>query len=178
MGLLMVYTGEGKGKTTAALGQVFRAMGRGWRCCVIQFIKADAETGEALFAQKLELLDFKTLGAGFVFHKTHGRAQPAEDLEPHRRAARSAWEEAVKILSSDAYKLVVLDELTYPVSFGFLDIEEILMVLDKRPESVNVIITGRGAPDKLIEKADLVTEMKQIKHPMDLGLRAKEGIEY
>lgn len=170
MGLLMVYTGNGKGKTTAALGQVFRALGRGWRCCVVQFIKADTGTGEALFAAKQELLDFRTLGIGFVL--------PGEDPEPHRKAAAAAWKEAAGILTRDTYRLVVLDELSWLCSLGFLDTEEIVAVMDRRPSGVNVIITGRGAPRELIEKADLATEMTLLKHPIDSGAKAQEGIEY
>ena len=170
MGLLMVYTGNGKGKTTAALGQVFRALGRGWRCCVIQFIKADKTTGEALFAAKQEGLDFLTLGQGFVL--------PGENPELHRKAAREAWDKAAGILASGAYNLVVLDELTWLLSLGFLEIKELLAALDRRPANMNIVITGRGAPAALVEKACLVTEMARIKHPLDSGAGAQEGIEY
>jgi cob(I)alamin adenosyltransferase len=170
MGLTLVFTGNGKGKTTAALGQVFRALGRGWKCCVIQFIKRDTATGENLFAQKQELLDFKTLGVGFVL--------PGQDPEPHRQAARAAWEEAVKVVASGVYRLVVLDELTYLCTYNFLDPAELVAALKNRPGSVHVVVTGRNAPQELVEAADLVTEMKMIKHPMDSGIRAQEGIEY
>jgi cob(I)alamin adenosyltransferase len=170
MGLLLVFTGNGKGKTTAALGQVFRALGHGWRCCVIQFIKTDTQTGEALFAARQELLDFKTLGLGFVL--------PGQDTEPHRQAARAAWKEAAGIISSGEYRLVVLDELTYLCAFGFLDPRELAETLKKRPAGTHVIVTGREAPLQLIEAADLVTDMKAVKHPFDSGIQAREGIEF
>jgi cob(I)alamin adenosyltransferase len=170
MGLLIVFTGNGKGKTTAALGQVFRALGHGWKCCVLQFIKNDTATGEALFASAQELLDFKTLGLGFLL--------PGQDPLPHRRAARAAWNEAAQILGSQKYRLVVLDELTYLCTFGFLGTDELLTALAGRPADTHVVITGRDAPRELVAAADLVTEMRQITHPLDAGIQAQEGIEY
>ena len=167
---LIVFTGNGKGKTTAALGQVFRALGRGWKCCVLQFIKSDTATGEALFASGQQFLDFKSLGVGFVF--------PGEDPEPHRKAARAAWLQAAQVLSSGAYRLVVLDELTYLCSLGFLRTEEILRVFRERPAGVHVVVTGRNAPPELIEAADIATEMREIKHFFSEGHTAEEGIEY
>jgi cob(I)alamin adenosyltransferase len=170
MGLLIVFTGNGKGKTTAALGQVFRALGHGWKCCFLQFMKSDTATGEALFASGEELLDFKTLGLGFLF--------PGQDPLPHREAARAAWSEARRILGSGKYRLVVLDELTYLCAFGFLDTEELLRGLAERPADVHVVVTGRDAPRELVAAADMVTEMTRIKHPLSAGIRAQAGIEY
>ena len=170
MGLLLVFTGNGKGKTTTALGQVFRALGRGWKCCVLQFIKSGAATGESLFACGQELLDFQSLGLGFVF--------PGEDPGPHRKAARAAWRKAVDAVSSGAYRLVVLDELTYLCTLGFLGVEEILRVLRERPPGVHIVVTGREAPPELIEAADVVTEMREVKHSFSAGRAAEEGIEY
>jgi cob(I)alamin adenosyltransferase len=170
MGLILVFTGNGKGKTTSALGQVFRALGRGWKCCVVQFIKSDTKTGEALFARKQELLDFKTLGIGFFL--------PGQNPEPHRQAALSAWKEAADILASGKYRLVVLDELTYLCKFGFLDPRELVETLKKRPAGTHVVITGRDAPAELTAAADMVTEMTLIKHHQDSGIQAQEGIEY
>ncbi|MDR1625280.1 MAG: cob(I)yrinic acid a,c-diamide adenosyltransferase [Spirochaetia bacterium] len=169
MGLLLVFTGDGKGKTTAALGQVFRALGHGWKCCVVQFIKGERETGEALFARKEGLL-FRTLGLGFVV--------PGQDREPHRRAALAAWEEAKALVMSGEYRLVVLDELCYACAFGFLDPGEIAGVLRNRPAETHVVVTGRGVPPELAEAADLVTRMDAVKHPLDSGIQAQEGIEY
>jgi cob(I)alamin adenosyltransferase len=170
MGLLIVFTGNGKGKTTAALGQVFRALGHGWKCCFLQFIKGNAATGEALFASGENLLDFKTLGLGFLL--------PGQDLLPHQQAARAAWNEAAQILRSEEYRLVVLDELTYLCTFGFLGMDELLAALAGRPAGMHVVITGRGASRELVAAADLVTEMRQIKHPLDAGIQAQEGVEY
>jgi cob(I)alamin adenosyltransferase len=170
MGLLIVFTGDGKGKTTAALGQVFRALGHGWKCCFVQFMKGEAATGEALFASREELLDFKILGLGFLL--------PGQDALPHRKAARAAWSEARRVIDSGEYRLVVLDELTCLCTFGFLDTEELLRVLAGRPAHVHVVVTGRGAPRELVAAADLVTEMTRIKHPLDAGIRAQAGIEY
>jgi cob(I)alamin adenosyltransferase len=170
MGLILVFTGNGKGKTTSALGQVFRALGRGWKCCVLQFIKTNAKTGEAFFAQNQELLDFKTLGVGFVL--------PGQDPEPHRKAALAAWKEAADALASGKYRLVVLDELTYLCKFGFLDPCELVETLKKRSAETHVVITGRDAPAELVAAADMVTEMTLVKHHQDSGIQAQEGIEY
>jgi cob(I)alamin adenosyltransferase len=170
MGLLLVFTGDGKGKTTAALGQVFRALGHGWRCCVIQFLKGSRPTGESLFAAREGLLDFRTLGQGFVL--------PEKDTETHRQAALYAWNQARQALGSGEYRLVVLDELTYLCRFGFLDPREMTAVLRGRPGGVHVVVTGRGAPRELLEAADLVTEMKAVKHPLEAGVQAQEGIEF
>ncbi|MDR1931188.1 MAG: cob(I)yrinic acid a,c-diamide adenosyltransferase [Spirochaetales bacterium] len=170
MGLLLVFTGDGKGKTTAALGQVFRALGHGWKCCVIQFLKSGKPTGESLFAAREELLDFRTLGLGFIL--------PGQDREPHRQAALRAWKDASGALASGKYRLVVLDELTYLCSFGFLDPAELAQTLRNRPGDVHVVVTGRKAPRELLEAADLVTEMNAVKHPLDAGIQAQEGIEY
>jgi cob(I)alamin adenosyltransferase len=170
MGLFLVFTGDGKGKTTAALGQVFRALGHGWRCCVVQFIKGDGDTGEALFARKEGLLDFRVLGLGFVL--------PGQDIEAHRRAALAAWGEARGLVMSGEYRLVVLDELTYACNFGFLDPGELAGTLKNRPAGTHVVVTGRDVPPELADAADLVTQMVLVKHPLDAGILAQEGIEY
>lgn len=171
MGLLIVYTGNGKGKTTAALGQTFRALGHGWKICFLQFIKGDRDTGEARFAAGFpDLLDFRTLGRGFV-----GRG---ERREQDREAALAAWDRAREAVDSGLYRLVVLDELPYLFKYGFLDPVEAVRVLEGRPETVHVVVTGRGAPAELIEAADLVTDMSEIKHPLKRGIRSQEGIEF
>ena len=167
---LIVFTGNGKGKTTAALGHVFRALGRGWKCCVLQFIKSGSPTGESLFAAGQELLDFKSLGLGFVL--------PGGETAPHRNAARAAWQKAALAISSGACRLVVLDELTHLCGLGFITAEEILRVLKERPPAVHVIITGRQAPPELMEAADIVTELCEVKHPFSAGISAEEGIDY
>ncbi len=171
MGLLIVYTGNGKGKTTAALGLVFRALGHGWRTAFLQFIKGDRGTGEARFAGGLSgLLDFRTLGRGFVL--------PGREREKDRDAALSAWEQARDAVLSGRFRLVVLDEFTYLFRYGFLEVGEALRVFRERPENVHVVVTGRGAPQELVDAADLVTRMDEVKHPLSAGTRAQEGIEF
>ena len=170
MGQLLVFTGNGKGKTTAALGQIFRALGHGWKCCCLQFIKSETAAGEALFASGQRLLDFKSLGLGFVL--------PGEDPEPHRKAAIAAWQEAKEAVSSGAYRLVVLDELTYLCSLKFLDTEEVLRVLRERPSGVHIVVTGQEAPQEFVDAADIATEMHEVKHSFYAGREAQEGIEY
>ena len=171
MGLLIVYTGNGKGKTTAALGQVFRALGHGWTACFLQFIKGDRNTGEALFARGLsELLVFETLGWGFVL--------PDRDSGKDRDAALAAWDRAREAVLSGRHRLVVLDELTYLFRYRFLDVHEALRVFRERPDHVHLVVTGRGAPEELVAAADLVTRMEEVKHPLASGTKAQEGIEF
>ncbi len=170
--LLVVYTGDGKGKTTAALGLVFRALGRGLPVAVIQFIKGKWKTGERLFAATLPQLTFLTLGEGMI------RTWEGDDPEVHARAARAAWERAREILTAGAHRIVVLDELTHVVRHGFVPLAEVLAVLAARPASVTAIVTGRGAPAELVGAADLVTEMRSVKHPFDKGARALPGVDF
>lgn len=169
-GLLLVYTGDGKGKTTAALGLVFRALGRGQAVAVVQFIKGKWKTGERIFAETLPGLTFQVMGRGFTWE--------SDDLSRDRAAAVAAWEEAARLIAAGQHPLVVLDELTYVVNYGFVPLDDILAVLRARPSHVHVAITGRNAPPALVDAADLVTEMRKIKHPFDQGRRATLGIDY
>lgn len=169
-GLLVVYTGHGKGKTTAALGMVFRALGRGLRVTVVQFIKGKWKTGERVFAESLPQLRFLVMGLGFTWE--------SDDISRDKAAARAAWVEAAREISSGQRELVVLDELTYAFHYGFLELGEVLEALRSRPPGVNVVITGRDAPEALIELADLVTEMKLVKHPFQRGEKARIGVDY
>lgn len=169
-GLLIVYTGHGKGKTTAALGMVFRALGRGMRVGVVQFIKGKWKTGERLFAETLPALDFHVMGRGFTWE--------SDDLSNDKAAASAAWETARAMISSGAHDLVVLDELTYTFHYGFLAIEDVLAALRARPAHVHVVITGRNAPAELVLLADLVTEMKSVKHPFEHGIPAQLGVDF
>jgi len=167
-GLLMVYTGNGKSKTTAALGQVFRALGRGFRVCVIQFVKGPGKYGELVTAQQFKgLLEFHVMGKGFT----------SENPEDDRKAAKEAWNLAREVIESGEFQMVVLDELTYPMKHGMLDIDEVLGVLTGRSASLNVFVTGCDAPQALIDAADLVTEMKDVKHDYDAGTDAQKGVE-
>lgn len=168
-GLVLLFTGDGKGKTTAALGMALRAVGHGLRVRMIQFLKADTDTGECLAAARLgPLFSLETLGCGFV---------PGPWGETDIRAARNAWDAASEALGDPSWNLVILDEVTYCMKAGVLSVDEVLEALAKRPAEMHVVLTGRDAPPELIEAADLVTHMEAIKHPHDKGLPAQPGIE-
>ena len=169
-GLLVVYTGNGKGKTTAALGMVFRALGRGFRITVVQFIKGKWKTGERVFAQRLPELAFHVMGLGFTWE--------SDDLAKDKAAAQAAWETAKAAIASGDRDLVLLDELTYTIHYGFLDLGEVLSVLRERPAHVHVVVTGRNAPPELVDAADLVTEMTLVKHPFESGQKAQIGVDF
>ena len=169
-GLLVVYTGQGKGKTTAALGVAFRALGRGMKVAVVQFIKGKWKTGERLFAEGLPQLTFLVMGLGFTWE--------SDDISRDRRAAVEAWQRSAELIAAGQHPIVILDELTYVLNYGFVSIEEVLAALRARPTGVHVIITGRNAPDGLMAAADLVTEMRPVKHPFDQGVRAQPGLDF
>jgi len=170
-GLIIVNTGEGKGKTTAALGTILRAWGHGMRVCVIQFIKSErGRWGEVRAAEKLGI-DWHSLGDGWTWRSTN--------LSETAAKARAAWATAQQVISGGAYDLVLLDEFTYLFKYGWLDIGEVLQWLeDNRPSSMHLLITGRDAPLELLTCADLVTEMRKVKHPFDLGISGQPGIEF
>jgi len=169
-GLLIVNTGDGKGKTTAAMGLAMRAVGQGLGVCVIQFIKDEkGRWGERMAAEALRV-EWHTMGDGFVFDP--------DPNSPAARLAREGWRLASDKIASGAYSLVVLDEFTYPLKFGWLDETDVLAQLASRPGHVHVAITGRDASPALIAQADLVTEMVLIKHPFERGVRAQRGIEF
>lgn len=169
-GLLIVNTGDGKGKSTAALGLLLRATGRGMRVGMWQFVKS-AETlyGEHLAADRLGV-EIVPLGDGFTWL--------TEDIEEDRALAERGWSLCREALRGGEYDVLVFDELTYPLRFGWLDAEEVLREIRDRPAGTHVVITGRGAPDALVEAADLVTEMRLVKHPYrEQGIGAQPGIE-
>lgn len=170
-GLLIVNTGEGKGKTTAALGMVLRAWGRGFRICVIQFIKAKTgQWGEVKAAKKLGL-EWHTTGDGFTW--------TSKDMDETRARALLGWELAKEKIASGNYDLIVLDEFTYVMHYEWLDTNEVMEWLRlHRPPNLHLVITGRSAPEALIAQADLVTEMKVIKHPYEQGIQAQAGVEF
>ena len=169
-GLVIVHTGDGKGKTTAALGLLLRAWGQGLRVAMFQFIKAKSGNwGESRAARKMDV-EIVPLGSGFTWTST--------DLERDRALAHEGWDRCRAAIESGAYDVVVLDELTYCFTFGWLDVEEVLAVLRRRPAGQHVVITGRDATQELIDFADLVTEMRAIKHPYDAGIKAQKGIEF
>ncbi len=170
-GLLIVNTGDGKGKTTAALGQVFRALGHGFKICVIQFIKGSWKYGELESAKKFDdQLEIHVKGRGFTWK--------SDDIDKDIKIAREAWEFAKTVIESNNYEMVVLDELTYLITYGMVEEADVLNALRNRPEGLHVVVTGRGASKLLIEEADLVTEMKEIKHPFRSGTKAQRGIEF
>lgn len=172
-GLVIVHTGEGKGKTTAALGILLRAWGRGMKVVMLQFLKhQNANFGEIRAARRLGV-EMIPLGAGFTW--------TSKDLDRDRALAAQGWALCrEKLLAPEgAYDVVILDELTYPINYGWLELDEVLDTLSRRPPLRHVVITGRDAPARLVEFADLVTEMRLVKHPYrDQGIRAQPGIEY
>jgi cob(I)alamin adenosyltransferase len=170
-GLLIVHTGKGKGKSTAAFGMVMRCLGHGLKVGVVQFVKGRWETGERGLLERFpELVTIKTMGMGFTW-ETQDRAR---DIA----AARAAWEAAKALMADPAYKLLLLDELNIVLRYDYLPIAEIVEVLKARRPDLHVIVTGRNAKPELIEAADLVTEMTMVKHPFRSGVKAQAGIEF
>lgn len=170
-GLIIVYTGEGKGKTTAALGLMFRALGRKYRVAVVQFIKGKWKTGEAMMAKELAgRVDFFSMGDGFTW--------VTQNYEQDVASARCAWAKCLELLVDSRYHVIIFDELNYVIRYNFLSAEEVLEGLKRKPPQTHVVITGRDAPPELIEIADLVTEMRQIKHPYQAGIKAQPAVDY
>ncbi|MBO54637.1 MAG: cob(I)yrinic acid a,c-diamide adenosyltransferase [Dehalococcoidia bacterium] len=169
-GLTIVNTGNGKGKTTAAMGVLFRAWGRDMKVQMLQFIKhTTANFGEQRAAQKIGV-PVRAMGDGFTWR--------SKDLDQSADLARALWEDAKEIIASSDNDLVILDEFTYPLHYGWIEVQEVIETLGKRPEMLHIIITGRHAPQELIDFADLVTEMNVIKHPYSEGIKAQPGIEF
>lgn len=177
-GLILINTGPGKGKTTAALGTAFRAAGSGMRVLVLQFLKGSWHYGELDAAEALAgamgegSFKIRQMGRGFV--KVGGAETDPEDL----RMVEDAWEEAATAIGSGDYDLIVLDEINYAIGYKMLDPEKVAEVLRKRPEMLHVILTGRNAHPVLVELADTVTEMREVKHAYTKGILAQRGIEF
>lgn len=171
-GLLMVHTGKGKGKTTAAFGVVFRTLGHGRKVGIVQFVKGRWETGERQALEKFsDQITLATMGEGFTWE--------TQDRQRDIDAARSAWEKAKALIVDDEHDLVLLDELNIVLRYDYLPIDEVVDFLKtEKPEMKHVIITGRNAKDELIEIADLVTDMTMVKHPFRSGVKAQTGIEF
>jgi cob(I)alamin adenosyltransferase len=170
-GLLIVHTGKGKGKSTAAFGLVLRAMGHGFKVGVVQFVKGKWETGErGVLSRFPELVTIKTMGEGFTW-ETQDRAR---DIA----AARAAWDQAIRMMADPAYRLILLDELNIVLRYDYLPIADVVEKLSRRRPDLHVVVTGRNARDELIAAADLVTEMTMIKHPFRDGVKAQAGIEF
>lgn len=174
-GLIIVHTGNGKGKTTAALGLAVRAWGDGLRVLILQFIKGSWKYGELealrILGETNGRLEVRRGGRGFSQRDT-------EDKAEHRKAAQEAWREALEEITASRWDLIVLDEINYAVKFGLVEIEQVMDLLDKKPPELHLVLTGRDARPELIERADLVTEMKLIKHPYQKGIKAQKGIEF
>ncbi len=168
--LAIVYTGNGKGKTTAALGLLLRAWGRGMKVCMLSFIKHEsANFGEERAARKLGV-EMIPLGAGFTWL--------SQDIEKDKALAKRCWELCKEKIASGQYDIVILDEITYPITYGWLDVDEVIATLRDRPPNQHIVITGRDAHEKLIEFADLVTEMRELKHPFTSGIKAQPGVDF
>lgn len=170
-GLVMVHTGKGKGKSTAAFGMVFRALGNGMKVGVVQFVKGKWQTGERVILEKLgDQVTMTAMGDGFTW-ETQDRAR---DIE----AAHAAWERAKTMILDDEHDMVLLDELNIVLRYDYLDVADIIAVLKAKPAMKHVIITGRNAKEELMEFADLVTDMTMIKHPFRSGVKAQVGVEF
>ena len=168
-GLLLVLTGNGKGKSSSAFGMLARALGHGMRAGVAQFIKGRSDTGEEAFFRKQPDVVWHVLGEGFTWD--------TQNLERDTETAQRGWAVVQKMLSDPSLDLIVLDELTYPLKFGWLDLAVVLNDLKNRPPMQHVVITGRGAPEALCEAADTVTEMTDVKHAFRAGVQAQKGID-
>lgn len=169
-GLVIVNTGDGKGKSSSAFGVMLRAVARGWKVVVVQFIKSDKwKTGERKMAEDLGV-DWIVGGDGFTWE--------SEDMEATTKAAQDAWARASGLIASGEYDLVILDEATYPVTFGWIDVGDVVSAISERPSHVNVVITGRDADERLVEVADTVTEMRKVKHAFDEGIPARKGLDF
>jgi cob(I)alamin adenosyltransferase len=168
--LVLVNTGNGKGKSTAAFGTMIRAVARGWDVGVVQFLKSGTwNTGEEKVARDLGV-DWHAIGEGFTWD--------SDDLSRDEAVAREAWRHSAELLAAGTHRLVVLDEITYPMNWGWISTDEVLAAIRDRSPKVNVICTGRDAPAGLVELADTVTEMQVVKHAYQSGIRAMKGIDY
>ena len=169
--LVIVNTGDGKGKSTAAFGVVVRGVARGWSVAVVQFLKSGKwHVGEEQVCRDRLGVDWYAIGEGFTWESA--------DLTEDEAVARAAWAHARSLIEAGQHRLVVLDEITYPMSWGWIDTAEVVATLAGRPESVIVVCTGRDAPGPLVAVADTVTEMRKVKHAYDTGVLAKKGIDY
>jgi cob(I)alamin adenosyltransferase len=170
-GLIIVHTGTGKGKSTAAFGMVLRCIGHGMRVGVVQFVKGAWGTGERdVLAKFPELVTCRAMGEGFTWD--------TQDRERDIAAARAAWQTAKAMIADPSYSLVLLDEVNIVLRYDYLPLDEVLEVLRAKPRDLHVVVTGRNAKPELIELADLVTEMTMVKHPFRAGVKAQKGIEF
>ena len=172
-GLVIVHTGKGKGKSTAAFGMIFRHIAHGRKCAVVQFIKGGMETGERNLIQERfsDICSFYTMGEGFTWE--------TQNKERDIEMAKAAWEKAKELIRDEANTMVLLDEINIAIRYDYVDAHEVVEFLNaEKPEMTHVVLTGRNAPEELIEAADLVTEMELVKHPFRSGIKAQIGVEY
>ena len=169
-GLIIVNTGDGKGKTSAALGVALRASGYGMKVAMIQFFKGKWKYGELRSAPKLETFEILPMGKGFTWE--------SDDIEIDKNMVRAAWHEAKKRIHSGEYEVFILDEINYALSYGYLPVDDVINCLKTKPPMLHIILTGRDAKPEIIEVADLVTEMREVKHPFSRGISAQKGIEF
>ncbi|TFF25718.1 cob(I)yrinic acid a,c-diamide adenosyltransferase [Jiella endophytica] len=170
-GLLIVHTGKGKGKSTAAFGLVFRALGNGMKVGVVQFVKGKWETGERKILEHFpDQVTMTAMGDGFTWE--------TQDRQRDIQAAKAAWERAKALIMDEEHDMVLLDEMNIVLRYDYLDLGEVIGFLKGKPENKHVIVTGRNAKDELIDIADLVTEMEMVKHPFRSGVKAQKGIEF
>lgn len=170
-GLVIVHTGKGKGKTSAAMGMALRCVGHGFKVGIVQFVKGGWDTGERRALEQFkDLVTFKAMGEGFTW-ETQDRAR---DIA----AAKAALDAAAEMIRDPSYRMVILDELNIVLRYDYLPVETVLRLLDEKPSATHVVITGRNAPNELLERADLVTEMTLVKHPFTAGVKAQPGVEF
>ncbi len=173
-GLVIVYSGNGKGKTTAALGMALRAVGHNYKICMIQFIKGSWHYGEIDSSRRLEPeFELIAIGKGFV-----GILDDKHSKEEHKKIANEAIKISKQKIQSGKYNIIILDEVNYAINLGLIDVDVVLDLIKLKPPELNLVLTGNHAKTKIIEVADLVTEMKQVKHPFQLGIKAKKGIDF
>lgn len=169
-GVSVLLTGNGKGKSSSAFGMLARSLGYGHNCAVVQFIKGEWECGEELFFSQLPLVSYHAMGAGFTWE--------TQNLEKDKAAAEKAWSLAASLLADPNIDFLMLDELTYMFTQGWLDLEKVTQAILERPANMNLVVTGRGAPEGLIAACDTVSEVKDIKHAFRNGIKAQRGIEF
>ncbi len=172
-GLIIVFTGNGKGKTTAAMGQALRAVGQGLKVLMLQFIKGTWDYGELESIKRLEPdFEIQPLGKGFI------RSNSKLDENEAQENVNQSWKQARNEILSDKYDMIILDEINYVISYGLLPVEEVLALFEEKPDRLHLILTGRDAHQSIVERADLVTEMNEIKHQYSKGIKAQKGIEF
>ena len=173
-GLVIVYTGKGKGKTTAALGIVLRAVGYNYRICMIQFIKGSWHYGEMTSSKRLEPeFELTAVGKGFV-----GIIDDKSPRDEHKKIAQEALQLSREKIETEKYDIIILDEINYAINLGLIELNDVLDLIKNKPQKLNLVLTGNHAKKEIIEIADLVTEMREIKHPFKSGIKAKKGIDF